>query len=48
MSRIGSKILDTGDFFPHLEFRLANEEFVSLPGDFGEGWNILLFYRGHW
>lgn len=42
------RILDTGDIFPRLDFSLSSGEAVSLPEDFGERWNVLLFYRGHW
>lgn len=42
------RILDTGDLFPKLDLNLASGEAVSLPSGFGERWNILLFYRGHW
>jgi alkyl hydroperoxide reductase subunit AhpC len=48
MSRSNCTILDTGDNFPALEFSAVGGGMVTLPEDFGERWNVLLFYRGHW
>ena len=48
MSRSNCKILDTGDSFPALAFSSVEREVITLPDAFGERWNILLFYRGHW
>jgi hypothetical protein len=48
MSRAGTGILDTGDIFPGMEFAVIGDGSLSLPGDFGGRWNVLLFYRGHW
>ncbi len=48
MSRKNCKLLDTGAEFPEMSFNTIGHEVVRLPEDFGERWNILLFYRGHW
>jgi hypothetical protein len=48
MARINCKLLDTGDHFPEIEFNTVDGVSLTLPGDFGDRWNILLFYRGHW
>ncbi len=47
MARENCKLLDTGDFFPELKFKGLLKD-VALPDDFGERWNVLLFYRGQW
>jgi peroxiredoxin len=48
MQRRDCSILDTGDIFPKLSFNTVEGKLISLPDYFGERWNILLFYRGHW
>lgn len=48
MARENDRILDTGDFFPEMEFDTVSGEKIVLPRDFGQRWNVLLFYRGHW
>ncbi len=48
MARVNCRMLDTGDVFPLLKFDLVNNESITLPQDFGKGWNVLIFYRGHW
>ena len=48
MAHSDCKILDTGDSFPQLKFKVVEGEEISLPKDFGGRWNVLLFYRGHW
>ncbi len=48
MSRADCKILDNGNVFPNMTFYAVEGEAVRLPQDFGERWNVLLFYRGHW
>ena len=42
------RILDTGDIFPQMSFSSVGGETIILPRDFGERWNVLFFYRGHW
>jgi peroxiredoxin len=48
MSRANCAILDTGDVFPAMQFRVIGDESVSLPVDIRGKWAVLLFYRGHW
>ncbi|WP_419841383.1 hypothetical protein [Candidatus Poriferisodalis sp.] len=40
--------LDCGDAFPALSLRDLDDQRVDLPGAFGDGWGVLLVYRGHW
>ncbi len=48
MARIGSAYLDTYDMFPQLEFQLVSGEMLKLPQGIGEGYGVVLIYRGHW
>jgi hypothetical protein len=48
MARIGSVYLDTNDMFPRLELRLVSGEMLKLPEGIGEGYGVVLIYRGHW
>jgi len=48
MSKAGSVFLDTNDVFPELELQLASGETMKLPEGTGEGYGVLLFYRGYW
>lgn len=48
MSRRGSFLLDTNDPFPEMEFNLVSGETCKLPEGTGEGYGIVLIYRGHW
>ena len=48
MARIGSSYLDTNDMFPQLELQLVSGEKLKLPKDIGEGYGVVLIYRGHW
>jgi hypothetical protein len=48
MARIDSLILDTNDRFPNLELKLVSGETLKLPQGTGEGYGVVLFYRGHW
>lgn len=48
MARRDCIILDTGSVFPKLSFRTVEGNLITLPDYFGDRWNILLFYRGHW
>ncbi len=48
MARENDRMLDTGDFFPEMEFDTVSGEKIVLPRDFGQRWNVLLFYWGHW
>jgi len=46
-ARIGSAFLDTDDMFPQLELQLISGEKLKLPKDIGEGYGVVLIYRGH-
>ena len=48
MARIGSVILDTNDRFPELDLKLVSGETLKLPQATGEGYGVVLFYRGPW
>lgn len=49
MARLGNKILDSGDAFPKLTFRLTDGgQLETTPKGFKHPWNVVLFYRGHW
>jgi hypothetical protein len=48
MARIGSVILDTNDRFPELDLKLVSGESLKLLQATGEGYGVVLFYRGHW
>ena len=48
MARAGSAFLDTNDTFPQLELQLISGEKLKLPKDMGEGYGVVLIYRGHW
>lgn len=42
---MGSK-LNTGDAFPAMQLKMVDSTEVSLPGDSGANYQIVLFYRG--
>ena len=48
MARIGAEFLDTNDVFPDLELKLVSGETLKLPEGTGEGYGVVLFYRGYW
>jgi hypothetical protein len=48
MGRIGSKLLDANDVFPELGLQLVSGETLKLPEGLGEGYGVVLFYRGYW
>ena len=48
MARIGTAILDGNDPFPKLDLKLLSGDALSLPEGFGEGYGVMLFYRGDW
>ena len=48
MGRIGSKLLDANDVFPELNLQLVSGETLKLPEGIGEGYGVILFYRGYW
>ena len=40
--------LDSGDKFPELTLSDLDDEQVTIPDVFGDGWGVVLVYRGHW
>ncbi len=47
MGRTYSILLDKGDKFPEMKMKLVSGETVRLPEGTGEGYGIVLFYRGY-
>ncbi len=47
MAKDGS-VLDTNDKFPEIELQLVSGETIRLPEATGEGYSVVLFYRGGW
>ena len=41
-------MLMPGDQFPELDISLPRGGKISLPGDLGDSWAYVLFYRGGW
>ena len=48
MVKATTTFLDTNDSFPELDIRLISDETLRLPEGFGEGYGVLLLYRGYW
>jgi peroxiredoxin len=48
MARAGSTILDAGDLFPKLTFKLTDGSEIEAPAGLRHSWNVVLFNRGHW
>jgi hypothetical protein len=48
MAKAGSTFLDVDNPFPKLELQLLSDEILNLPEGFGDGYGIMLFYRGYW
>lgn len=40
--------LDSGDRFPELTLSDLDDEQVTIPDVFSDGWGVVLVYRGHW
>ena len=41
-------MLMIGDQFPDLKLALPQDESITLPGDLGDSWAYIFFYRGSW
>ena len=41
-------MLVPGDQFPDLKLALPAGGSITLPGDLGDSWAYILFYRGVW
>ena len=48
MPRDANSFLDVNDPFPKMELKLISGESLSLPEGTGEGYSVILFYRGFW
>ena len=48
MAKIDAGFLDANDVFPDFELKLPSGETVNLPEGTGEGYGVVLFYRGYW
>ncbi|MBU2498751.1 MAG: hypothetical protein KKE57_07625 [Proteobacteria bacterium] len=48
MARSGSRVLDTNDRFPDMDVQLIDGQRLKLPEGFGEGYAVVLLYRGYW
>ena len=48
MAKAGTTFLDVNDSFPELDLQLISGEKLKLPEGFGEGYGVLLLYRGYW
>ena len=48
MGKEGSLVLDVNDRFPELNLQLVSGETLRLPEGKGEGYGVVLLYRGHW
>ena len=48
MTKMDSTFLDVNDPFPNLDLNLLSGETLNLPQGFGEGYGVLLIYRGYW
>jgi len=48
MAKATTVFLDVNDSFPAMDIHLLPGEIHKLPEDFGEGYGVLLLYRGYW
>ena len=48
MARGSAALLDAGDAFPPLKFRLVDGPDIEIPKGLDQPWNVVLFNRGHW
>ena len=48
MGKMGSTFLDANDVFPEIDLMLVSGETLKLAGRKGEGYTVVLFYRGYW
>jgi hypothetical protein len=40
--------LAAGQPFPAVTISLSDGSEMNLPGDMGDGWKTIIFYRGSW
>jgi peroxiredoxin len=48
MARASTDQLDANDIFPSMELELISGEKLKLPDGTGDGYGVVLFYRGYW
>jgi hypothetical protein len=48
MSKMGLTFLDVNDVFPEIDLKLASGKTLRVPEETGEGYGVILFYRGYW
>jgi peroxiredoxin len=48
MAKTDSTFLDVNEPFPDLDLQLFTGEKLNLPQGFGDGYGVILFYRGYW
>lgn len=48
MARYTVKCLDADDLFPPMELRLLSGDSMNIPDELGDGYSVVLFYRGYW
>lgn len=48
MATAGPLRLDTNDAFPEMDLKLVSGRTLRLPEATGEGYGVVLFYRGSW
>jgi len=41
-------VIDTNQPFPELRLQLVDGRTLRVPAELEPGWQVLLFYRGHW
>ncbi len=48
MAKADSTFLDVNAHFPKLDLKLISGEDLNLPEGFGDGYGVILIYRGDW
>ena len=48
MTRLASRLLDTNDSFPEMDLHLISGETLGIPRGLGDGYSVVLLYRGYW
>ena len=48
MAKSDSNFLDIDNPFPKFELQLISGEILNLPEGFGDGYGVILIYRGYW
>jgi hypothetical protein len=43
-----TKRLSAGDAFPATAITLSDGSTMNLPGDMGDGWKVIIAFRGSW